>query len=102
MKRSLFYAVVLLAMVSSAFAATRIIPVAGRVPGANNTMWTTDVSLRNNTSAAMTVELVFHADNGVTRTRSVSLAAGASVLLDDAVAPSKFTGSNPASWLGQL
>jgi hypothetical protein len=102
MKRALFYAVLWVAAVSQAFAATRIIPVAGHVPGANDTAWTTDVSLRNNTAAAMTVDLVFRADNGLTRTRQVTLGAGASLLLDDAVAPSKFPGSNPASWLGQL
>jgi hypothetical protein len=102
MNRFLLYAVLCIATAFSALAATRIIPVAGHVPGANNTAWTTDVSLRNNTTSAMSVDLVFHGDNGVARTRSVSLAAGASMLLDDAVAPSKFPGNNPASWLGQL
>jgi hypothetical protein len=102
MKRALLYAIVLLAIVSSAFAATRIIPVAGHLPGANNTVWTSDVSLRNNTGAAMTVDLVFHAGGGVTRTRSIQLGANTSVLLEDAVAPSKFGGANPEWWLGQL
>lgn len=102
MKRALFFAVLLLALASSAFAATRLIPVAGRIAGANDTAWTTDVSLRNDSNAAMSVELVFHADNGLTRTRVVDLPAGTSVLLDDAVAPSKFPGTNPASWIGQL
>jgi hypothetical protein len=102
MNRFLLYATLWIAAASSAFASTRIIPVAGHVPGANNTAWTTDVSLRNNSAAAMSVDLVFHAENGVTRTRSVSLAAGASTLLEDAVAPSQFPGTNPASWLGQL
>ncbi|HEX8170840.1 MAG TPA: PKD domain-containing protein [Thermoanaerobaculia bacterium] len=101
MKRALFYAVLCIAAVTSAFATTRIVPVAGHVPGANNTAWTTNVSLRNNSGAAMTVELVFHA-NGVTRTRSVNLGAGASLLLEDAVDPAKFPGANPSSWLGQL
>ncbi len=102
MKRALFYAVLLLAVVLPAFASTRLIPVAGRIAGANDTAWATDVSLRNDTTAAMNVELVFHADNGITRTRTVSLPAASSVLLDDAVAPSKFPGTNPASWIGQL
>ncbi|HEV7766494.1 MAG TPA: PKD domain-containing protein [Thermoanaerobaculia bacterium] len=102
MRKLLLYAALWIAAASSTFAATRIIPVAGHVPGANNTAWTTDVSLRNNSAAAMNVDLVFHGDNGLTRTRSVSLAAGASTLLDDAVAPSRFPGNNPASWLGQL
>jgi PKD domain len=102
MKRLLLYATLWIAAASSAFGATRIIPVAGHVPGANNTAWTTDVSLRNNSAAAMNVDLIFHADNGLTRTRSVTLAAGTSVLLEDAVAPSAFPGNNPGSWLGQL
>ena len=102
MKRAFLCAVLSIAAAFSLSAATRIIPVAGHVPGANNTAWTTDVSLRNHTAAAMTVDLVFHADSGLSRTRSVSLGAGASVLLQDAVAPSKFPGSNPPSWLGQL
>ncbi|HEX7832610.1 MAG TPA: PKD domain-containing protein [Thermoanaerobaculia bacterium] len=100
MKRALFGALLWIATLSS-LASTRIIPVAGHIPGANNTAWTTDVSVRNNTNAAMNVDLVFRAD-GLTRTRSITLAAGSSTLLDDAVAPSKFAGSNPASWLGQL
>ncbi|MEA2464702.1 MAG: hypothetical protein QOJ98_2449 [Acidobacteriota bacterium] len=102
MKKLLLYAALWIAAASSAVATTRIIPVAGHVPGANNTSWSTDVSLRNNTAAAMAVDLIFHADGGVTRTRSVSLGGGESVLLEGAVAPSKFPGTNPASWLGQL
>ncbi|HEX9986324.1 MAG TPA: PKD domain-containing protein [Thermoanaerobaculia bacterium] len=102
MKRLLLYAALWLAAASSAVAATRIIPVAGHVPGARNTAWTTDVSLRNNTAAAMTVELVFHTDGGLTRTRSINLGAGAAILLEDAVAPASFPGNNPSSWLGQL
>jgi PKD domain len=102
MKKAWLYAVLMITLTSSALAATRIIPVAGHVPGANDTAWTTDVSLRNNTNAAMNVELVFHADTGLTRTRTVSLGADSSMLLDDAVAPAKFPGSNPPSWLGQL
>ena len=102
MRRAFLYAVLLLAVVSSAFATTRIIPVAGHVPGANDTAWSTDVSLRNNSGAAMTVELLFHSDTGLTRSRSVIVPAGSAVLLEGAAAPSKFPGTNPASWLGQL
>jgi hypothetical protein len=102
MKRLLLYAALWIAAATSTSAATRIIPVAGHVPGANNTAWTTDLSLRNNTSSAMSVELVFHADNGLTRSRSVTLDASSSLLMEDAVAPSRFPGTNPDSWLGQL
>ncbi|HET8774774.1 MAG TPA: PKD domain-containing protein [Thermoanaerobaculia bacterium] len=102
MKRLLLYATLTIAAAFSALATTRIIPLAGHAPGANNTAWRTNLALQNNTLVPMTVDLVFHADSGITRTRSVSLAAGTSVLLDGAVEPSKFPGSNPASWLGQL
>jgi hypothetical protein len=98
----MLYAAFWIAAVSSAFAGTRIIPVAGHIPGANNTAWTTDVSLKNNSSAAVPVELVFHTDSGLTRSRSLTLGGSASILLDDAVAPSKFGAGNPESWLGQL
>ncbi|HUQ83820.1 MAG TPA: PKD domain-containing protein, partial [Gemmatimonadaceae bacterium] len=102
MKRAFVYAALWIAAAFSGSAATRIIPVAGHVPGANNTAWTTDVTLRNNTAAAMNVDLVFHADNGLSRTRTVSVAASSSTLLENAVAPAQFAGTNPASWLGQL
>jgi hypothetical protein len=102
MKRTLLLAALWIATAFPALAATRVIPVAGHLPGAGSTSWTTDVSLRNNSASAMNVDLVFHADSGLTRTRSVTLAAGASALLEDAVAPSLFPGTNPASWLGQL
>jgi hypothetical protein len=102
MRKLLLYAALWIAAASSVSATTRIIPVAGHIPGANNTSWITDVTLKNNTTSAMSVELRFHAGDGVLHTRSVSLGGGASLLLDDAVAPSKYSGNNPASWLGQL
>jgi hypothetical protein len=91
-----------LVLAFSAFAGTRLIPIAGHAPGANNTAWITDVTLKNNSSTTMLVELVFHAGDGVARTRSVTLGAGASMLVEDAVAPEKFSGRNPPGWVGQL
>lgn len=103
MKRILLYASLWIAAVSSAFASTtRIIPVAGHLAGANGTVWTTDVTLTNNTAAAMNVDLIFRLEESAPRTRSIRLAAGASTLLENAVAPSKFPGNNPSSWLGHL
>ncbi|MDQ3281622.1 MAG: PKD domain-containing protein, partial [Acidobacteriota bacterium] len=101
MKKALLYVALWIAAVSQAFASTRIIPVAGHVPGANNTAWITDVTLKNNSAAATSVELLFHTDSS-TRSRIITLGAGASMLLEDAVAPAKFGANNPASWLGQL
>lgn len=89
-------------MATSALAATRIIPVAGHLPGANNTAWVTNVSLTNHSAATAAVDLHFTPDDGVARTRTVTLGAKQSLLLEDAVAPARFAGANPASWLGQL
>jgi hypothetical protein len=102
MRRLLLNAAICIALSTTAFATTRIIPVAGHLPGANGTSWTTDVSLTNNTAFPVVVELVFRTEDGVARTRSIPLGAHQSALLDDAVGPDRFPGVNPASWLGQL
>lgn len=102
MRNALLGAALLLAATTTTLAATRIIPAAGHLPGANGTAWTTDVSLTNHTASAVTVDLVFRPEDGIARTRSLTLGANESTLLDDAVAPSKFSGTNPSSWLGQL
>lgn len=102
MKPRLPYAVLCFALTTSLFASTRIIPVAGHLPGANGTSWTTDVSLTNNTPTSVVVDLVFHPEDGIARTRTVTLGPNQSTLLDDAVGPTKFSGDNPSSWLGQL
>src|SRR5690348_4156626 len=102
MKKALQCLVLFLTALSPAFASTRVIPVAGHLPGVNDTTWATNVSLHNDDAAATNVDLVFHGDDGLTRTRSITLGGSASVLLEDALDPSKFGGSNPASWIGQL
>lgn len=100
MKRAALTFTILLALASQA--STRIIPVAGHLAGANGTSWITDVSVTNHGSSAATVELRFYPEDGVARTRSVVVGPRASVLIDDAVNPSTFNGTNPDSWLGQL
>jgi FOG: PKD repeat len=102
MRRVLLNAALCLATITSVYASTRIIPVAGNLPGANGTSWTTDLSLTNGSASAVVVDLVFHPEDGIARTRSVQLDANQSILLEDAVGPTKFPGTNPASWLGQL
>ncbi|MEA2342491.1 MAG: hypothetical protein QOF63_660 [Thermoanaerobaculia bacterium] len=102
MRRVLMSAVIFVAAITSAFASTRIIPVAGHLPGANGTAWTTDISLTNNSQSSVVVDLVFRPEDGVARTRSVALDANQSMLLEDAVGPAKFAGTNPSGWLGQL
>jgi hypothetical protein len=90
------------AAATSVVASTRVIPLVGHLPGDNGTSWTTDVSLTNNTASAVVVDLVFRPEDGIARTRTVTLDAQGSMLLQDAVAPTQFPGNNPASWLGQL
>ncbi|MGN6183192.1 MAG: PKD domain-containing protein [Thermoanaerobaculia bacterium] len=101
MKRLLMTLILLVSTVTMN-AGTRIIPVAGHLPGANGTSWTTDVSITNNDGFATSAQLVFHAGNGATVSRTVQLPANGSLLLTDAVHPNQFSGANAASWIGQL
>jgi len=102
MKNALLSLILCLVGAVTLTAGTRVIPIAGHLPGENQSSWTTDVSLTNNDSVTNLVELVFHADSGRTVSRTLSLAAGTSLLLADAVRPESFPGVNPSSWLGQL
>lgn len=102
MKNALFCLLVWLASAVTLTAGTRVIPIAGHLPGANGSSWTTDVSLTNNDSSTNPVDLVFHTDTGLSVSRTVSLAAGSSLLLGDAVRPDSFPGVNPSRWIGQL
>ena len=98
--RSLLAAALLFSS-TTAFGATRVIPLAGHTPGANGTMWVTDLSLTNDGAEPAIVDLVFHSDAG-TRSRRVSVTTWESLLLEDVVAPEHFPGTNPPAWLGQL
>ncbi|MBV8516206.1 MAG: PKD domain-containing protein [Acidobacteria bacterium] len=103
MKRSWIVAfLVLLAAAFTLQAGTRVIPIAGHLPGANGTSWATDVSLTNNDNVARSVDLVFHPDDRAAVVRTVTLPANGSLLLADAVRPDSFQGANPTSWGGQL
>lgn len=101
MRKAALVAILLVVSIPS-FAATKLIPIAGRLPGAYYTIWMTDVSLTNNTAEAVNVDLVFYPEDHVGRTLSLVLAPHESRLLADAVGPTKFPGDNPESWLGQL
>jgi len=102
MRNALLCAALWLTATTATFASTRIIPVAGHLPGANGTAWTTDVSLTNRTASVVTIDLIFRPEDGVARTRSLTLGANESTLLEDAVGPTRFSGTNPSAWLGQL
>jgi hypothetical protein len=101
MRKAALVAILLVVSIPS-FAATKLIPIAGRLPGAYYTIWMTDVSLTNNTAETLNVDLVFYPEDHVGRTRSFILGPHESRLLEDAVGPSKFPGDNPESWLGQI
>src|SRR5690349_24098184 len=90
MKRTMIGLMIWLASALTLTAGTRIIPVAGHAAGANATSWVTDLSLTNNDARSNSVTLLFHADNGNTVSRTVTLAAGSSLLLSDAVRPESF------------
>jgi hypothetical protein len=92
MRKSLLAAALWLASVD-VFGATLVIPLAGRTPGANGTMWVTDLSLTNDGFSPATVELVFHGGAG-SRSRMVSLLPYESQLLEDV--------AGPEPWFGQL
>jgi len=100
MKSKWIVFIVSLAAAISLHAGVRIIPIAGHVPGANGSSWSTDVSLTNDDSVPRSAQLLFHTDSG-TVTRSVIVPASGSLLLDDAVRPDRFN-SGAAGWLGQL
>jgi hypothetical protein len=102
MKNALFSLILTLASALTLTAGTRVVPIAGHLPGANGSSWTTDISLTNNDATATEAQLVFHSDAGATVSRSVHLSGGSSLLLDDAVRPDSFPGANPAGWIGQL
>jgi hypothetical protein len=102
MKKSALFLILWIITATTLMAGTRIIPVAGHLPGANGSSWTTDVSITNNDSAPAAVELLFHQESGLAHSRTVIVPAGLSILLPDAVRPDSFQGTNPASWIGQL
>lgn len=101
MKKAII-AVALMLLASTSFATTRIIPVAGHTPGGNNTVWTTDVTLKNNDASVATVTLQFRAEDGSSFSRDVTVPAGQSLLLQDAANPFLYQGSGRSDWLGQL
>ena len=96
-------ALLLIALIApTAYAVRQTVPIAGHLPGANGTMWTTDLMLFNAQPQAETVRLRFRPAALADVYRDVVLEGGASVLLSDAVDPALFPGENPESWIGQL
>ena len=80
----------------------RIVPVAGHAPGANGTLWITDLMLFNTLPKQEAVALVFRPGDGAEVSRVLQLAAGESLFVPDAVNPALFPGEHPPAWIGQL
>ena len=98
--KSFVFLIVMLAV--PAFASRRIVPLAGHLPGANNTFWTTDLQLTNTSAQSEVVHLTFYPNGRSPVSRDFTLASGESRLIEDVTAPSAFGVSSDTSWLGQL
>jgi hypothetical protein len=95
-----FLAATSLAMLPlAAGAATFIVPVAGTGPGANGSLWSSDVTLHNTSTAPVTVTLAFHDRYGVTPTTPVTVAGRATVTVADIVR-TRFTNDRGPSFNG--
>ena len=89
-----------------------VIPVAGHTPGANNTMWQSDVAIQNFSAVPLNVELAFiesgegNMDNIVSviapsqSSSRVTVPAGGSVLLQDVVGSVRASGVVGAILIG--
>ena len=80
-----------------ALADRRVIILAGHIPGGK-----TDLTLANPSSQPQDVTLAFHPGAGGEWRRTISLPAGGSVLLVDALDPAGFGSGLPDFWLGEL
>jgi hypothetical protein len=102
MKRLAILIILILIPATSALAVRHVVPVAGHLPGAKGTIWTTDLMLFNSLPQATSVTLVFYPTGGERVSRVVSLGPGESRLLRDVVNPKLFAGVYPESWMGQM
>ena len=102
MKRILTLLAVSLLFTAPLMAARRVLPLAGHAPGANNTFWTTDLHLSNESAISRTLRLTFHPNGRDAVTRDVTLAGHESTLLEDVVAPRALGMSDDTTWIGEL
>jgi hypothetical protein len=63
----------------------RVVPVAGTGPGANGSMWQSELTLHNVSVKPIVVHLGFHDGSGLVSTADVEVAPRATVALDDVV-----------------
>ncbi len=69
----------------TAGAAMLIVPVAGSAPGANGSVWKSDITLHNTSSRAIVATLTYHDQNGAADTAAVSVPPRGTVALQDVV-----------------
>jgi hypothetical protein len=101
-KRSIIGFLAAVLIPSFGFAVRNVVPVAGHLPGANQTVWTTDLMLFNSLPQREVVTLVFHPAGAERVSRTLTLEPRESRLLTDVVDPASFPGDHPDSWIGQL
>ena len=82
----------------TAGAATLIVPVAGSAPGANGSVWKSDLTLHNTSAHAISATLVYHEQSGTTATATTTIPARGTVALADIVR----TTFNAADTLGAI
>lgn len=102
MKRLAITIVTIILLSPAALAVRHVVPIAGHLPGALGTTWTTDLMLFNSLPQPASVTLVFRPTNAERVDRIVTLDPGESRLLKDVANPTLYPGENPDSWIGQL
>lgn len=70
----------------AASAASLIIPAAGAGPGANGSLWKSEVTIANLSASPATLSLVFHDRNGIAATAPLAVPAHSTTSIDDIVA----------------
>ncbi|HSP16277.1 MAG TPA: hypothetical protein VLV78_16130 [Thermoanaerobaculia bacterium] len=69
----------------AADAATLIVPVAGSAPGANGSVWKSDVTLHNTSGRAIVATLTYHDQNGAAETFAQTVPPRGTLALQDIV-----------------
>ncbi len=83
--KQLITAAVIALLPLTAGAAMLIVPVAGSAPGANGSMWKSDITLHNTSGRAIVATLTYHDQNGATDTAAVSVPPRGTVAMQDVV-----------------
>lgn len=101
MHHSLASLSVFLLLALPATGASRIVPLAGHTEGAMGTSWRTDLLLSNAVNQSQIIDLTFHTPMLPPLTRSIVIAPGDTVVIEDVVSPAAYA-QPEQSWVGQL